>query len=44
MVAEGIETQAQLDCLRALGCERGQGFLIDHPQPDEQFRAWLAAH
>ena len=44
VVAEGIETQSQLDCLRALGCERGQGFLIGHPQPDDQFRAWLAAH
>ncbi|WP_198970094.1 putative bifunctional diguanylate cyclase/phosphodiesterase, partial [Xylophilus sp. ASV27] len=27
MVAEGVETQAQHDCLQALGCELFQGFL-----------------
>ena len=26
LVAEGIETSAQLDCLRKLGCQCGQGF------------------
>lgn len=28
MIAEGIETEAQLDRLRHLGCELGQGFLF----------------
>ncbi len=31
VVAEGIETQAQMDKLRSLGCDRGQGFLISMP-------------
>jgi diguanylate cyclase (GGDEF)-like protein len=31
VVAEGIETQAQLDALRALGCDRGQGYLFARP-------------
>jgi diguanylate cyclase (GGDEF)-like protein/PAS domain S-box-containing protein len=28
---EGIETQAQLDSLRDLGCTRGQGYLLSRP-------------
>jgi diguanylate cyclase (GGDEF)-like protein/PAS domain S-box-containing protein len=31
VVAEGIETEAQMDTLRALGCHRGQGFLVSTP-------------
>jgi diguanylate cyclase (GGDEF)-like protein/PAS domain S-box-containing protein len=31
LLAEGVETHAQLDTLRALGCERFQGFLFAHP-------------
>jgi EAL domain-containing protein (putative c-di-GMP-specific phosphodiesterase class I)/GGDEF domain-containing protein len=33
VIAEGIETTAQLDTLRALGCRYGQGFLLGRPQP-----------
>lgn len=32
-VAEGIETAAQLDFIRALGCDVGQGFYFGHPVP-----------
>jgi EAL domain-containing protein (putative c-di-GMP-specific phosphodiesterase class I) len=35
MIAEGIETEAQLDRLRHLGCELGQGFLFSPAVPDE---------
>ena len=28
-VGEGVETEAQRDHLRALGCELGQGYLFD---------------
>ena len=31
IVAEGIETPAQLDMVRALGCDLGQGFLLSQP-------------
>ena len=31
VVAEGVETQAQLDLLRDLGCERAQGYLFSKP-------------
>lgn len=31
LVAEGIETRAQLDVLRGLGVDCGQGFLFAHP-------------
>ena len=33
VVAEGIETQQVLDRLTALGCDRGQGYLIARPVP-----------
>ncbi|MGB9670177.1 MAG: bifunctional diguanylate cyclase/phosphodiesterase [Halothiobacillaceae bacterium] len=33
VVAEGVETQAQADELRALGCTLGQGYLFGRPQP-----------
>ena len=33
VVAEGIETEAELEVLRGLGCQRGQGFLLGRPAP-----------
>jgi EAL domain-containing protein (putative c-di-GMP-specific phosphodiesterase class I) len=33
VVAEGIETGEQLELLRSLGCEYGQGFLLGRPAP-----------
>jgi len=33
LVAEGVETRAQLDALLELGIEYGQGFLFAHPGP-----------
>ena len=35
VVAEGVETLAQLEALRALGCRRGQGFLFSKPLPPD---------
>ena len=31
VTAEGVETQAQLDCLAQIGCEEAQGYLISRP-------------
>jgi EAL domain-containing protein (putative c-di-GMP-specific phosphodiesterase class I) len=36
-VAEGIETQPQLDWLRENGCRMAQGFLIGRPMPEADF-------
>ncbi len=33
VVAEGIETAEQLDCLAMLGCQYGQGYLFSKPVP-----------
>lgn len=33
VVAEGIETQAELDCLIGLGVQLGQGYLLGRPEP-----------
>ena len=33
VVAEGIETEQQLELLRSFGCHAGQGFLFSKPVP-----------
>lgn len=33
--AEGIETDTELACLRAIGCEQGQGYLFSKARPQE---------
>ncbi len=35
VVAEGIETEAQLEILRSLGCEHGQGYFFAYPLNSE---------
>jgi diguanylate cyclase (GGDEF)-like protein len=40
-VAEGIETHAELEALRAMGCETGQGYLFQRPVGMEQFMTFL---
>jgi diguanylate cyclase (GGDEF)-like protein/PAS domain S-box-containing protein len=37
VVAEGIETQEQLDLLKAAGCDFGQGYLFSKPIPANEF-------
>ncbi len=39
-VAEGIESQAQADVLRVIGCDVIQGFAIAQPMDEEDFIAW----
>ena len=42
--AEGIETQQQLDLLRELGCDVGQGYFFARPLHPEDVPAYLARH
>jgi diguanylate cyclase (GGDEF)-like protein len=41
-IAEGIETQEQLEQLKSLGCEFGQGFLFSRPVEAKEARKLLA--
>jgi diguanylate cyclase (GGDEF)-like protein/PAS domain S-box-containing protein len=41
VTAEGIERKDQLDALRELGCDRGQGFLFARPRPADEAGAAL---
>ncbi len=41
VVVEGVETEAQLEVLRAMGCRYAQGYLIGRPQPlGDVLAAW----
>ncbi len=42
VIAEGIESPAQLSKLRELGCGFGQGYLLARPLSAEMAEAWLA--
>ncbi len=43
VVAEGIETESQLNILRELNCTEGQGFHFCHPLPPEEFATYFGA-
>jgi diguanylate cyclase (GGDEF)-like protein/PAS domain S-box-containing protein len=43
LVAEGVEDQATLERLRAMGIHTGQGFHISRPLPADQVVPWLEA-
>jgi predicted signal transduction protein with EAL and GGDEF domain len=43
-VAEGIETQAQADAVRAQNCEKGQGYFYSRPLPAPALAQWIVAH
>lgn len=42
VVAEGVETAAQRDWVRAQGCDGQQGFIDGQPMGTAEFEAWLA--
>jgi EAL domain-containing protein (putative c-di-GMP-specific phosphodiesterase class I) len=43
VTAEGVEDQATLQALEALGCHSAQGFFLARPLPAHQCEAWLLA-
>jgi diguanylate cyclase (GGDEF)-like protein/PAS domain S-box-containing protein len=43
VVAEGVETEDQVTCLRAMGCVEMQGFLFSHPLATPEMTAYLTA-
>ncbi len=38
VIAEGMETEAQADILKSLGCKRAQGYFFGKPMPADEFR------
>jgi EAL domain-containing protein (putative c-di-GMP-specific phosphodiesterase class I) len=42
VVAEGVETWAELEYLRQIGCQQVQGYLIARPLPPREVRALLS--
>lgn len=40
-VAEGVETEEQAAVIRALGCDKGQGYLYSRPLPADELARWL---
>jgi EAL domain-containing protein (putative c-di-GMP-specific phosphodiesterase class I) len=43
VIAEGVESVGQLDVLRGLGVELGQGYLWSRPQEAAELAHWLRA-
>jgi len=41
IVAEGAETEHELNSLRMLGCDQVQGYSIAYPMPDRIAREWM---
>jgi EAL domain-containing protein (putative c-di-GMP-specific phosphodiesterase class I) len=41
VVAEGVETEKDLEMLDRLGCDEAQGYFIAKPLPAAEFQAWM---
>ncbi|MCI8210929.1 histidine kinase [Pseudomonas sp. S25] len=40
-IVEGVETEAELDALKSLGCMSAQGYLFSRPMPPEDIDRWF---
>jgi diguanylate cyclase len=43
-IAEGVEDQAVVEMLTAMGCDAAQGYVFARPMPADKLGLWLAAH
>jgi diguanylate cyclase (GGDEF)-like protein len=43
VVAEAVETVAQADILRAMGCDTVQGYVFAEPMFEEEFLSWIGS-
>jgi EAL domain-containing protein (putative c-di-GMP-specific phosphodiesterase class I) len=43
VVAEGVETREQLECLRVRGCDEVQGYYFSKPLPAPDLEAWIGS-
>jgi len=41
VVAEGVETEPQLEYLRSRGCDQIQGYWLSRPLPPADFETWF---
>jgi len=41
IVAEGVETQEDMELMESLGCDEVQGYFIARPMPDDEVEAWV---
>lgn len=42
VIAEGAETEEQIELLREMGCEYAQGYYYGRPMPQEDFQDYLS--
>lgn len=44
VIAEGVEEESTLQCLKQIGCDEIQGYYISRPVPKDEFESLLRSH